>query len=155
MTLARSPTQEDGFSLVEVLVALSILAAVASLSFSAFTRTRTSSTPEAVGREVARMFQGARLRAIASRSTVDAVFDVAQKRISLSDGHYVMHLPDGMHLSLQTGQHLVESIEQGSIVFYSDGSSSGGKVEFKMNGYSKSQIDVPWTTGIARLRNIP
>lgn len=151
MTLVAVPTREEGFSLLEVLVAFVILAAVSTLSFSAFSRPKIPSTPEAMGREVARMFQNARLRAIGSRSTVETVFDMAERRIHLSEGSFVMRLPDGMQLRLRTGQQLIETTERGSIAFYSDGSSSGGHVKIEMKGLPNVFVEVPWLTGTARL----
>ena len=87
-------------------------------------------------------------RAIASRATVEAKFDLSRGRIDLDEEGFVIRYPDAMQFRLQTGQYLVKSGERGSIAFYSDGSSSGGTVEFKLSGHTTSRIEVPWLTGI-------
>ena len=62
-----------------------------------------------------------------------------------------MQLPEGMEIQLTTARSEVMSDEVGSIRFFPDGGSTGGRVDLLVNG-REYVINVAWLTGEASLQ---
>jgi general secretion pathway protein H len=63
-----------------------------------------------------------------------------------SGEHDVRTLPKNIDLKLFTAQTEVENEHRGSIRFYPDGSSTGGRITVS-SGERKYLVDVDWLTG--------
>jgi general secretion pathway protein H len=70
-----------------------------------------------------------------------------ESREYLSTGEGEAHkLPDNIDIKLFTAQTEVTSEKRGSIRFYPDGSSTGGRITVA-SGERKYLVDVDWLTG--------
>jgi general secretion pathway protein H len=61
-------------------------------------------------------------------------------------------LPDNIDLKLYTAQSEVTSDRKGSIRFYPDGSSTGGRITVS-SGERKFLVDVDWLTGRVKIED--
>lgn len=130
----------SGFTLIEVIVVLAILALVGGLVLG-------RGPPRSAGVEmrgavgtVAQTLRLARTRAIAGNRTVAVEFDVQGGSYRIG-GERARGLPPGVGMAVTSMQGV-----GGSILFLADGSSSGGRVELAGGG-RQAQVGVDWLTG--------
>jgi general secretion pathway protein H len=64
----------------------------------------------------------------------------------------VYTIPETIKVTIVTAQSQMTGQNQGSIRFFGDGSSTGGRVSLK-RGESTWQIDINWLTGQIELEN--
>ncbi|MFN7180804.1 GspH/FimT family pseudopilin [Hyphomonas sp.] len=132
--------REAGYSLMELLVALTILAlamGVVSLSVSrrspAFEMRRTASETVSLVRE-------ARLTAQSTGRAARIVFDAEARRIT-GPGEASVTVPEGIETSLVSSA----SAGPSAIIFFPDGSSTGGKLTLEILG-RRETVTVDWLT---------
>lgn len=146
MSINRRSDREAGFSLVEMLVVLAILALVAAVTFPVALRTPPGLEIRAAAADVAATLRFVRAEAL-SRGE-DALFSIdVEKRHFWSDksGRRIA-LPKGLAVTLTTA--LPERIGQdlGRIRFHGDGSSTGGRI-LLTDGIRTVTIEADWLTG--------
>lgn len=139
----------EGFTLLELLLVLTILGLVLGLSTANLRATGDSSTLKAETRKLLAELRGVRARAIAE-SVVYSVEAMEEGRgyLVLPSGEQA-ELPEGISLAISRGarntQHeLVGAIP--AIRFYPDGSTSGGVLVLAREGQASS-LAVNWMTG--------
>jgi general secretion pathway protein H len=141
--------QDEGFSLIEMLVVLAIISAAATLSFTSFSGRRSAITPEAIAFQMVQTMRDARLQAISKREVVDVVFNIRERWFSINNGKPPIKIPHNIVVELTLGRELATANEKGSILFYPDGSSSGARIILRLVGSPQSQVLIPWVTGVA------
>ena len=141
-------TANRGFTLLELLVVVVILALASTLVGVNFGGDRASL--ESIGRTLVTDLRYVRSRAMVGNVDTALVVD-------LSRGAYYSHaakiereLPQSVALELTVDRRDTDG-QQGRIVFYPDGSSSGGKVRLTRNGRSLD-ISTAWLNGYVSLR---
>jgi general secretion pathway protein H len=72
--------------------------------------------------------------------------DLDKRAFSLSGNARIFQLPEKLELKLYTAQSEIVNERQGSIRFFPDGSSTGGRVTVA-SGERKYLVDVDWLTG--------
>jgi len=141
-----SDSRSAGFSLIETLVVLSIMALVSSAVLAAKPRTAAARV-NAEARAIAASLQLARSRARAGNAEIVVGVDAQSGRFGGADE--MRQLPDGMEVSLT-----VSATERhgtvGGVRFYPDGRSSGGEILLTYRG-RKERIVVNWFTGDSRI----
>jgi len=143
----RSPAaKQHGFTLIEMLVVLTIAALIVSLSLPRLTGATETATLRTAAHEVAAGLRETRSLAMTRGrteafliNTVDGAFRAGQ---TASPGR----LPRGVRLALVTVTPDRESASEGRIQFFADGSSTGGGV-LLANGKAQGQVLVDWLTG--------
>lgn len=131
---------EAGFSLMELLVALTILAlAMGVVSLSVSRRSPTFEMRKAVS-ETVNLVREARTAAQSSGRAERVEFDPKARRIT-GPGDASVHVPDGIETSLVSSALAVPL----AIVFFPDGSSTGGKLTFEIPG-RRETVTVDWLT---------
>jgi len=139
-------TTENGFSLLELIVALGI----AALLFAFFVPTDSSRRGHvelvSSAREVAAALRFARSQAIATNHSMGVVVDVVNDFYRLSGSSTPRPFPRGSQIRLYTTQDQTPDQGAGTIRFYPDGSSSGGGVAISL-GDDQYQVLVDWLTG--------
>ena len=136
--------RERGFTLVELLVVLAILALVVTLMppFLAGGQSRAELSTGA--REIAAALRETRSLAIRQGRSAAFVVDGAAGTFRAAGGARERRLPVGLRLSLLTLAN--ERLDAGVIRFFGDGSSTGGSVSI-VQGERRSDVTVDWLTG--------
>ena len=135
-----------GFTLLEVIVALVIAAIAYSLIIGAVSRGASSGDLKFTARTLASGLRQAQSTAMATRRDALLTLDLEAKEYVVAGGSEVHRLPEKVDIQLYTAQTEVVSEKRGSIRFYPDGSSTGGRITV-YSGERKYLVDVDWLTG--------
>ena len=135
-----------GFTLLEIVVVLVIVAGAMVLVLSMVGRGASSADLKASARALAAGLRATQSTAMATRRDALLTIDVEHRRFTFGRDEAPHKLPEGIDLKLYTAQAEVESEKKGSIRFYPDGSSTGGRITVS-SGERKFLVDVDWLTG--------
>lgn len=136
----------SGVTLLELLIVLMLMALVAAMTLPIFGSGVSSTDLRRAARELAAGLRSARGQAITQRSEAALELDVAGHSFRVPPDVRVHALPPGIELKLFTAQNDIVSDQIGSIRFYPDGGSDGGRVTLAA-GERKYDVDVDWLTG--------
>ena len=135
-----------GFTLLEIIVVLAIGAIIYALILSAPLGKASAADLKAAARTVASGLRQAQSTAMATRKDALLTIDVESREFVTSLEPAPRKLPDNVELKLYAAQSEVTSERRGSIRFYPDGSSTGGRITVA-SGERKYLVDVDWLTG--------
>jgi general secretion pathway protein H len=135
-----------GFTLIEVLVVLAIMAMVYALALPAIGRASTSLEMKSATRQIAAGLRRARGQAVTRRHEAVLSLDLDGKLFRITDDPHTYTLPGHPDLALYTAQSEIINAKQGAIRFFADGTSTGGRITVG-TGPSSQQITVNWLTG--------
>ena len=138
----------QGFTLLELLVVVTILALASTLVGVNFGGDRASL--ESIARTLVTDLRYVRSRAMVSNADTALVVDLARGAYSSRAAKIDRQLPESVELELTIDRRDSDG-ERGRIVFYPDGSSSGGKVRLTRNGRSLD-ITTAWLNGYVSIR---
>ncbi len=133
-----------GFSLVELLVVLTILGFILAATAPASGRFYDNMRQRAAVREAVGILTSARERALLSGQHQDVFVRPAARRLWSERQEQV--LPDGLTLTVH-GSAELNLDDTGVIRFYPDGSASGGGVDIQRRGGPATRIAVDWLLG--------
>ncbi len=136
---------EAGFSLLEILIALAILALAVTLVGVAFGRSSVGFRFDAATQELALNLREAQARALRSGKDVALVIDVDTRLYRLQDDQQVL-LPEGVALNVISAGEVMASSRRPVISFAPDGGSTGGSIRLSLDDRSTT-ISVDWLTG--------
>lgn len=136
-----------GFTLVELLVVLVIIALILGLVGTSISRNISGAEMRTAAHKVAAGLRYTRTHAIISKSEQVFTVDVENKSYQAPKKDFVK-LPEGMEVELNTARSELTSESVGSIRFYPDGGSTGGNVKLSANGRIY-RVDIAWLTGEA------
>lgn len=145
---------QNGFTLLEVLVVLALLAMTYALIPPMINIGGSTTELKAVARQVAAGLRNARSQAIVSRSEATLILDVEARNFRLSGNDKLYKLPRQAEIGVFTAQGEVIGDNIAAIRFYPDGSSTGGRVTLAM-GSRKYDVDVDWLTGQVEILDTP
>lgn len=138
--------RESGFTLIE-LIAVLVIGALAYAALLAFSPRGTSSAElKSAARTLAAGLRQAQTTAMATRHDALLTIDVESREYILPGDSAARQLPKEIELKLYAAQSEVSSERRGSIRFYPDGSSTGGRITLA-GGERKYLVDVDWLTG--------
>ncbi len=141
-------TADRGFTLLELLVVVTILAFASALVGVNFGGDRASL--ESIGRTLVTDLRYVRSRAMVGNVDTALTVDLRRNVYYSRAANIDRPLPDSVALELTVDQR--DSGDRlGRIVFYPDGSSSGGEVRLTRNGRSL-EITTAWLNGYVSLR---
>ena len=138
--------RERGFSLLELVVVLVIAGVAFSLVLAFSGKGASAADLKASARAVASGLRAAQSTAMSTRREALLTLDVDTREFQFTGDTRTHRLPEGIDMKLFTAQSEVESAKKGSIRFYADGSSTGGRVTVA-SGERKYLVDVDWLTG--------
>jgi general secretion pathway protein H len=138
--------RESGFTLLEIVVVLVIIAAGSVVLLSGPLGKVGAADLKAATRTLASGLRQAQTAAMATRRDAVMTIDVESKEFVTSVDPKPRKLPENLELKLYTAQSEVTSERRGSIRFYPDGSSTGGRITVA-SGERKYLVDVDWLTG--------
>jgi general secretion pathway protein H len=140
---------QKGFTLVEVLVVMVIMALVLGLVATGLSRSISGAEARESGRKMVAALRYTRTQAILQKA--EQVFTVnLESKSYTAPGRNEVLLPKGMELVLTTAASEQVDDDVGRIRFFPDGGSTGGRVDLKVNG-REYIVNVAWLTGEASL----
>lgn len=135
---------DDGFTLLEALVAIGILALVAVMFSVDYREPARSMETATAAMRVATELRAARSMAI--RQSHDVIFHFsAEGRWYQVEGKGRAQLPRDMSIVFVSARPLVHSTNDARLVFFRDGSSTGGELSFR-SGAKGHRVRVDWLT---------
>lgn len=137
-----------GFTLIEVMVVMTVLALVAWVALPGFDR-RHGVTAAMAARRLVGGLAEARLAATASGHPVAFVVDLAARRFGVPGARDQGEIPDDFSITLTTATDQLASATRGAITFFPDGGATGGRLRVDGRGDSAT-VTVDWLTGAAR-----
>ena len=139
------PKQVQGFSLLEMLLVLTIMALMVGIAATSLSRSVGGAEVRAAGRNIAAGLRYTRSQAMVRKQPME--FHVnGDERTWIAADKDAEKIPDEMEITLQTGRSLLTGENSGYILFYPDGSSTGGNVTIS-TGDLHWDVGVAWLTG--------
>jgi len=139
-------SEESGFSLLELIVALAIAALLFALVMPTDSRRRGRIELASSAREVAAALRLSRSQAIAMNRPMAVVVDVENESYRVSSASAPRAFPHGSQITLYTTEDQKLTRGAGAIRFYPDGSSTGGGIGISL-GQDQYAVLVDWLTG--------
>ena len=135
-----------GVSLLELMIVLMIMAIVAALVVPMLAGGVSNTELRSAARQLASGLRLARSEAVTQRRETFLVIDVAGRRFKVDRDPQEHLLPRDVELKLYTAQKDLVDDKVGSIRFYPDGGSNGGRITVG-SADRKYEVDVDWLTG--------
>ena len=135
-----------GFSLIELLIALTLLVAAVSLVPVYLSKGVSTAELKSGVRQIVSGLKFVRSEAVSSSREQVFLLDVQKREFTTHPEHKVRELPNGLDLRLKTAESEQISDNQGGIRFFPDGSSTGGEISVSSNAREFS-IAVNWISG--------
>jgi len=141
-----SNLRRRGFSLLELVVVIALLAAVMTLSPPLWSSGVSVTEQRAAARSIAQTLRVARSEAIVTKKDVGVEFNLENRTYQLPGGRRKGKWPDGVELELTTTAAETVDDRHAFVRFYADGGSTGGRVtlKYKERAY---RVDISWLTG--------
>lgn len=145
-----------GFSLLEMLLVLVLIAAASLLAMAAFSGGLRGMQLRAAAKEVAAQMRFSRALAIASGQPQDVLIDPAARTWVAAKGRHG-RLPDGGEVvftgarAAELGMAVPAERSMGVVRFFPDGAATGGRLRLLANG-AGWDVNVRWLTGEVRLQ---
>ena len=138
--------RERGYTLVELMVVMAVLAMIVALVTPQFSRSLPGLQLNTASRELAGELRHAREEALRSGRDTHVRFDLALGRYAFSGSSVEKILPPGIAMSLTTAERETEGEGEGRIAFLADGTSTGGEV--RLSGTTRTKlVQVDWFNG--------
>ena len=141
-----NPVVQAGFTLIELLVVTVIMVMTYSLAAPLVSSGVTSAELKASARQLAAGLRKARSDAVARRRETVLSVDLESRRFQLSSDNRLYRFPKDVDVKLFTAQSELINGSGGSIRFFPDGGSTGGRITL-MARDRKYDVDVNWLTG--------
>jgi general secretion pathway protein H len=141
-----------GFTLLELIVVLFIVV----LGFSAIGINLSSGNDatelKVAARDIVSALRFARGQALISHQETTVTLDLTENTYTVSGRDKVYPIPKAVDVTVVTAQNELSGEGLGSIRFYADGSSTGGRITLE-RGKAAWQIDINWLTGQIELED--
>jgi general secretion pathway protein H len=144
---ANATTKATGFTLVELLIVMVLVALILGLVGTSLSRSISGSEMRTAAGKLAANLRYTRTQAILTKSEQVLLIDTENRSYRAPDRPEVK-LPEGMDVELTTARSELTSEAVGGIRFYPDGGSTGGFVRLDANGRIY-RVNVTWLTGEA------
>jgi general secretion pathway protein H len=138
-----------GFTLVEVMVVMVIIALIMGLVGTSMTRSISGAEARAASRKLVASLRYTRARAILDKQEQVFLVDT-ENRSYQAPGREKISLPEGVDVTITTARSEVTSEAVSGIRFFPDGGSTGGHIELTVND-REYRVNIAWLTGETRL----
>ncbi len=142
--------RRGGFTLLELLVVLSIAAVMIAVVPPLISSALPGARLKATAREMAAGLRVARTRALTRRAETSLLFDLDRRRYGLAGQPLRHRIPEGIEVKLLTAESELQGGRRGGIRFFPEGGSTGGRVTLT-SGRRALGVDVDWLTGRIRI----
>ena len=141
-----SRVSQRGFTLLELLVVMVILAMTYALVAPSVSSGVSGTELKASARQLAAGLRKARSDAVAHRHETVMTVDVEGHQFQLSGDQRIYSLPKSVAVKLFTAQSELVNGSAGSIRFFPDGGSTGGRITLSAHDRNYD-VDINWLTG--------
>lgn len=141
----RRYARQSGFTLVELIAVIVLIAIVMGLVTLSFTKSFSGAKIHAASHDLIAALRYTRGQAIVRGKEQALELDTSKNQYK-APGRRVVQLPKNMHLGMLTAQSELTSETSGRIRFFPDGASTGGHISVLM-GDIEWRINVDWLTG--------
>ena len=138
--------EEAGFTLIEVVCVLAIVALLAALVLPAIPRATSQERLAGYAVEVAALLKGDRNAAIRSHAPVATTLDADRREVRSGGSDAVVEIPADVTFAALLAQRCSGRPTGSTIDFFPGGESCGGTIAISRNGVGY-QIRVNWLTG--------
>lgn len=142
-------TRQRGFSLIELVVVLVLVATLAGLGAAVIGGALPGQQLRNAARSLAVELRYTRARAIATGQEQVFSLDVAAKRWNAAREH-TGEIPEEIELIVTTAREEQPARDVAAVRFFPTGAATGGRIVLK-RGEAAWRIDVAWLTGEVRL----
>ncbi len=136
---------DDGFTLIEMLLVLAIVAIMSGFTWASVEQSSPAADVKRAGDAVAIYLEKVRARALSDWQSYSVKFDRKQRAISSDAVADRLNWPENITLVAVTSEREA-SAREFNIRFNPDGSASGGNIRFKRK-HSIYSVNVNWLTG--------
>ncbi len=143
--MSQTGTAESGFTLIEIVSVMAILAITALFVFPSPLHQTTRASLQQLAYETASLLEADRLVAIRSHTSIASHIDTRKRIIHAGQGQRQINLPQDIAFSADLSGTC--QTDQGTgIVFYANGHSCGGVI-FLSKGDVAFEVRIQWLTG--------
>lgn len=143
---AASARTERGFTLVELVVAISVAALLLATAPAALDRLYDAMVYRSTVRHMIVEMKAARLRAMQDGEPVAFIVDLEARRFG-GNGRTEIGIPDALKVRAIVADVEVSADGRSAIRFYPDGSATGGSVELERSSGQGVRLRVDWLLG--------
>jgi general secretion pathway protein H len=136
----------QGFTLLELIIVLLISVLGFAVIGSNISSGNQTTRLQAAARDIASALRYAHGQALMSRQPVSVAIHLAENSYRISHRDKIYHLDERIEISLTVAEEEFAEDQEGSIRFFADGSSTGGRITLEW-GTQLRRIDVNWMTG--------
>lgn len=137
-------SQKNGFTLLEVLVVIMIIAIMTAIT-GLNLRGKQGADLDSIGKTLVADLRYVRSKALVGSADSALTFDVASRKYFSLDANIDRSLPQEISIAVTVDERDIGGT-RGRIVFYADGSSSGGKIRLIKNG-RQLEVITTWLNG--------
>lgn len=145
-TAAAGRLRRQGFTLLELLVVLTVIALLMTAAVPMLGRSLPGAKFRASAADLRSEFQQARTTAIRENRETRVLLDADAGTYRRDDAAEAGRLPEGVRLSFVTARQELTGDLAGAIRFYPDGTSTGGAVRLDQGGRART-IEIDWFDG--------
>ncbi len=142
---ASRPQNESGFSLLEMLLVMAIIAAASLLAAAVLTGGINRMRLQSSAKQIAANLRYTRAQAIATGQPQKFLIDPRAHVWQAPNGRDG-DIPKQLGVVFTGAREIQERAGEGAIMFFADGASTGGRVQLKVERAAWN-IDVAWLTG--------
>lgn len=137
-----------GFTLLELMVVLAVIGLVTGLAVPQFSGSSKSADLGAAAREIAASLRFAGSEAVRRNESIAVVFDLEKRMLRVADEPPRELAPD-LLMQLYTAKSELVSDTVGSVRFFPDGSSTGGRMRLARSDNEDARVDIriDWLSG--------
>ncbi|OAI10079.1 type II secretion system protein GspH [Methylomonas lenta] len=136
----------QGFTLLELIIVLLISVLGFAVIGSNISSGNQTTRLQAAARDIASALRYAHGQALMSRQPVSVAVNLAENSYRISNRDKIYRLDERIGISLIVAEEEFAEGQEGSIKFFGDGSSTGGRITLEW-GPQLRRIDVNWMTG--------
>ncbi len=137
---------EQGFTLVELLLVLTITVMALAVVAPNISSGNQASVLKSAARDVASALRFARGKALTTQKEALVSIDLQENSYQVTGRDKVYKLSDEIDITLSVSQTEQDGVGVGSIRFFPDGSSSGGKITLDLGNFTQ-ELTINWLTG--------
>ncbi|MEO1882700.1 MAG: GspH/FimT family pseudopilin [Methyloprofundus sp.] len=142
----KSALYGRGFTLVELLLVIVIIALAAAVAAPNIGSGNQTASLNAAAREISSALRFARGHALTHRKEAVVMLNLEDNSYQITDRSKKYKVAKDIAVSLDVAQSQIIDQDHGGVRFFSDGSSTGGRITLEI-GENKRQIDINWLTG--------